>query len=248
MAVFGRLAVAEEEGVEPTEDARRLPTDLKSARPTGDVALPRSGVARRRRACQSGSIPGLCRFVSDLALSSQTSSAGSRRRCDGLAAHPPMEERRRPRGGARHVEEDWRVQDFDVMVIGQGHAGLTAAKLAAERGLRTANVEGRFPGGLVTIGIPVRAIRGLEAVRVEPGVRRDGRPRPAEVAATDEVWRRQLRQFRVSPSAVKPSMAPARTQSHPASQAIAVARITRPRSSASSGTNARSAMGTAPIK
>ena len=39
-------------------------------------------------------------------------------------------------------------------------------------------------------------------------------------------------------------MALARTHSHPASQAIAAARITRPRSRASSGTNARSAIGT----
>ncbi len=32
--------LAEEEGVEPTGDARRLPPDLKSGHPTGDVALP----------------------------------------------------------------------------------------------------------------------------------------------------------------------------------------------------------------
>lgn len=41
------------------------------------------------------------------------------------------------------------MQDFDVVVIGQGYAGLTAARLAAERGLKTANVEAIFAGGLV---------------------------------------------------------------------------------------------------
>ena len=38
---------------------------------------------------------------------------------------------------------------FDVIFIGQGYAGLKAAKLAAERGLRVATVEKMFPGGLV---------------------------------------------------------------------------------------------------
>ncbi|MES3022860.1 MAG: FAD-dependent oxidoreductase [Pseudomonadota bacterium] len=41
------------------------------------------------------------------------------------------------------------MQNFDVIVIGQGYAGLTAAKLAAERGLRTANFEEMCFGGLV---------------------------------------------------------------------------------------------------
>ncbi len=33
-------AVAEEEGVEPTGDAWRLPPELKSGHPTGNVSLP----------------------------------------------------------------------------------------------------------------------------------------------------------------------------------------------------------------
>jgi thioredoxin reductase (NADPH) len=41
------------------------------------------------------------------------------------------------------------MQKFDVLVIGQGYAGLKAAKLAAERGLSTATAEKMFPGGLV---------------------------------------------------------------------------------------------------
>ncbi|TPE47476.1 NAD(P)/FAD-dependent oxidoreductase [Amaricoccus solimangrovi] len=41
------------------------------------------------------------------------------------------------------------MRNFDVVVIGQGYAGLMAARLAAERGLSTANVEAMFAGGLV---------------------------------------------------------------------------------------------------
>jgi thioredoxin reductase (NADPH) len=42
-----------------------------------------------------------------------------------------------------------RVERFDVIVIGQGYAGLTAAKLAVQRGLRTANFEAQCMGGLI---------------------------------------------------------------------------------------------------
>lgn len=41
------------------------------------------------------------------------------------------------------------MENFDVIVIGQGYAGLTAAKLAAQRGLRTANFECNCMGGLI---------------------------------------------------------------------------------------------------
>jgi thioredoxin reductase (NADPH) len=41
------------------------------------------------------------------------------------------------------------MERFDVIVIGQGYAGLTAAKIAVERGLRTANFEVECMGGLV---------------------------------------------------------------------------------------------------
>jgi thioredoxin reductase (NADPH) len=41
------------------------------------------------------------------------------------------------------------MDKYDVTVIGQGYAGLTAARLAIKRGLRTANVEGQMMGGLI---------------------------------------------------------------------------------------------------
>lgn len=41
------------------------------------------------------------------------------------------------------------MENFDVIIIGQGYAGLTAAKLAAQRGLRTANFECNCMGGLI---------------------------------------------------------------------------------------------------
>jgi thioredoxin reductase (NADPH) len=41
------------------------------------------------------------------------------------------------------------MERFDVIVIGQGFAGLTAAKLSVKRGLRTANFEADCMGGLI---------------------------------------------------------------------------------------------------
>ena len=41
------------------------------------------------------------------------------------------------------------MDNFDVIVVGQGYAGLTAARLANERGLRTANFEAQLFGGLI---------------------------------------------------------------------------------------------------
>ena len=41
------------------------------------------------------------------------------------------------------------MQTFDAIVIGQGYAGLVTAKLLAEAGLKTANAEGLYAGGLV---------------------------------------------------------------------------------------------------
>ena len=38
---------------------------------------------------------------------------------------------------------------FDVVIIGQGYAGLTAARIAADRGLRVASIEGGCMGGLI---------------------------------------------------------------------------------------------------
>ena len=41
------------------------------------------------------------------------------------------------------------MADFDVIVIGAGITGLTAAKAAVQSGLRTANIEALMFGGLV---------------------------------------------------------------------------------------------------
>jgi thioredoxin reductase (NADPH) len=41
------------------------------------------------------------------------------------------------------------MDKFDAIIIGQGFAGLTAARLAARRGLRTANFEAEITGGLI---------------------------------------------------------------------------------------------------
>jgi thioredoxin reductase (NADPH) len=41
------------------------------------------------------------------------------------------------------------MDKFDAIIIGQGFAGLSAARLAAQRGLRTANFEGEMTGGLI---------------------------------------------------------------------------------------------------
>ncbi len=42
-----------------------------------------------------------------------------------------------------------KYERYDVIVIGQGYAGLTAAKLACDRGLRVANFESECMGGLI---------------------------------------------------------------------------------------------------
>lgn len=41
------------------------------------------------------------------------------------------------------------VERYDIIIIGQGYSGLTAAKLAVDRGLRTANIESGCMGGLI---------------------------------------------------------------------------------------------------
>ena len=41
------------------------------------------------------------------------------------------------------------MEQYDVIVIGQGYAGLTAAKLAAQRGFRVLNIEQNCMGGLI---------------------------------------------------------------------------------------------------
>jgi thioredoxin reductase len=42
-----------------------------------------------------------------------------------------------------------KAEHYDLLIVGQGYAGMIASKLAAERGLRTANFEAECMGGLI---------------------------------------------------------------------------------------------------
>lgn len=62
-------------------------------------------------------------------------------------------------------------QDVDILVVGGGPAGITAALAAAESGLKVALIENRsFLGGNMTIGLPVLGFLGQQGNQIIKGL------------------------------------------------------------------------------